>query len=203
MKSISLVIPMALALLVSAHSRTLVQPLEKAQATRPASDNLITQATQKGTDAPLIATPQDAKKAIQEGTLGKIASKASNSLRNYPSWPQIRRIGNPKIRNILERGRKLLEAGKAANGWNATRLSGFASQVDQYLKEAEAAAKSAKPTGNSPVEDCGMAKDRCNQGCHDRDAGFFCFVDCRIEYIVCLGILFHTSGREALPVKLK
>ncbi len=134
MKSISLVIALALALLVSAHSRTLVQTPEKAQATRLASDNLITQATQKGTDAPLIATPQEAKKAIQEGTLPQIASKASSSLRTYPTSTQVRNIGNPKIRSILERGRKLLEAGKAAKGWNATRLSGFASQVDQYLK---------------------------------------------------------------------
>ncbi len=196
MKSIILVIALALALLVSAHSRTLAQTLEKAQATRPASDNLITQATQKRTDAPLLATPQDAKKAIQEGTLGQIASKASNSLRTYPSSPQIRNIGNAKIRSILERGRKLLEAGKAAKGWNATRLSGFASQVDQYLKEAEAAANSAKlKNENTPREDCAATKDKCNQGCHDRDAGFFCFLDCRLNYLICLaGTLFNTSS---------
>src|SRR5688500_5634109 len=63
-------------------------------------------------NALLIATPQDAKKAIQQGILGPIALKASSSLRNYPSSAQIRRIGNPRIRKILERGRSLLEAGK-------------------------------------------------------------------------------------------
>lgn len=192
MKSISLVNALALVLLVSAHSRTLVQNPGNAQATRLASDNLISQATQKRADAPLIATPQDAKKAIQEGTLDQIASKASSSLRNYPSSAQIRRIGNPRIRKILERGRSLLEAGETANRWNATRLSGFASQMDQYLKEAEVVANSTKlKNENTPTEDCGLAKDRCNQRCHDRDAGYFCFFDCRLEYLVCLaGTIF-------------
>src|SRR5688500_16122939 len=120
MKSIILVIALALSLPVSGHSRTHVQTLAKAQATRPASDSLITQTTQKRAEATLIATPQDAKKAIQEGALDQIALKASSSLRTYPSSAQVRNIRNPKIRSILERGRKLLEAGKAAKGWNAT-----------------------------------------------------------------------------------
>ena len=192
MKRISLVIALALALLVSAHSRT----LEIAQATRPASDNLITQATQKRTNASLIAAPQDARKAIQQGILGPIASKANNSLKNYPSSAQIRRIGNPRIRKILERGRSLLEAGTAAKGWNATRLSGFARQVDQYLIEAEAVANSTKlKNENTPAEDCGFAKDRCNQRCHDQDANYFCFLDCRLEYLACLaGSIFKSAG---------
>lgn len=195
MKSISLAIALALVLLVSAHSRTLVQNPESAQAARLALDHLISQATQKRTDATLIATPQDAKKAIQEGALDQIALKASSSLRTYPSSAQVRNIGNPKIRSILERGRKLLEAGKAAKGWNATRLIRFASQVDQYLKEAEAAAKSSKPKDTTPAEDCGLAKDRCNQRCHDRDAGYFCFLDCRLEYLACLaGSIFKSAG---------
>ena len=196
MKSISLVIALALVLLVSAHSRTLVQNPENAQATRLASDHLISQATQKRTNALRIATPQDAKKAIQEGILGPIASKANNSLKNYPSSAQIRRIGNPRIRKILERGRSLLAVGKAAKGWNATRLSGFASQVDQYLIEAEAVANSTKlKNENTPTEDCGLAKDRCNQRCHDQDANYFCFLDCRLEYLACLaGSIFKSAG---------
>lgn len=185
MKSISLVVALALAFLISTHSRTPGQTNEKAQTT---SDNLSTQATPKRADAPRIRTSQEAKKAIQEGILGPIALKASNSLSNYPSSPQIRRIGNPRIRNILERGRNLLEAAKTANRWNAIRLSGFASQLDQYLKEAEAAAKSAKPTRETtPTEDCAAARDKCNQRCHDRDASYWCFFNCRLEYLVCLG----------------
>jgi hypothetical protein len=195
MKRLSQIVLIVLALLISAHSQTLVQNPESAQATRLASDNLISQATQKRTDATLIATPQDAKRAIEEGALNQIASKASSSLRTYPSSAQVRNIGNPKIRSILERARKLLEAGKAAKGWNATRLRGFASQVDEYLKEAEAAAKSSKPKDTTPAEDCGLAKDRCNQRCHDRDAGYFCFLDCRLEYLACLaGSIFKSAG---------
>jgi len=155
------------------------------QAARLASDNLITQATQKGTDAPLIATPQDAQKAIQGGILRRIASTANNSLRNYPSLRQIRNIEDPKIRSILERGRNLLEAGKAATRWNATRLSDFASHVDQYTKEAEAVKNSGGPT---PREDCGAAKDRCRNRCDaDKDSDYWCYFDCRLEYVVCLG----------------
>jgi hypothetical protein len=136
---------------------------------------------------------QEAQKAIQKGIPNKIASTANNSLRNYPSPPQIRNIEDPKIRIILERGRKLLEAGKAATRWNATKLSDFAIQVDRYLKEVEAAAKSNRPKGNTPQEDCGAAKDRCNQRCHDRDASYFCFLDCRFEYAACLaGTIFRS-----------
>lgn len=147
-------------------------------------------------DALRIATPHDARKAIQEGILGPLASKANNSLKNYPSSAQIRRIGNPRIRKILERGRSLLEVGKAAKGWNATRLSWFARQVDQYLIDAEAVANSTKlKNENTPAEDCGLAKDRCNQRCHDRDAGYFCFLDCRLEYLACLaGSIFKSAG---------
>lgn len=195
MKSISLVIVLALVFLVSAHSRTLVRNPENAQATRLVSDNLISQVTQKRADAPLLITPQDAKKAIQEGALDQIALKASSSLRTYPSSAQVRNIRNPRIRSILERGRKLLEAGKAAKGWNAIRLRLFASQVDQYLKEAEAAAKSNKPKETTPAEDCGLAKDRCNQRCHDIDGSYFCFLDCRLEYLACLaGSIFKSAG---------
>lgn len=196
MKSISLVIVLALVLLVSAHSRTLVQNPENAQATRLVSDNLISHVTQKRADAPLLVTPQDAKKAIQQGILGRIASKASNSLRTYPSSLQIRKIGDPRIREILARGRSLLEAGKTANRWNATRLRGFASQMDQYLKEAEVVANSTKlKNENTPAEDCGFAKDRCNQRCHDIDGSYFCFLDCRLEYLACLaGSIFKSAG---------
>jgi hypothetical protein len=187
MKRITMILiaTLTLALLVYAQSRTTVRTSEKAQAARLASDNLITQATQKGTDAPLIATPQDAQKAIQGGILGRIASTANNSLRNYPSLRQIRNIEDPKIRSILERGRNLLEAGKAATRWNATRLSDFASQVDQYTKEAEAVKNSG---GSTPQEDCGAAKDRCVTRCNEKiDPGYWCYFDCRLEYMACLG----------------
>jgi hypothetical protein len=169
---------------------SLVLPFVSAPAQTPQSKTSSRTAT-GGANASLIATPQDAKRAIQEGILGSIASKARSSLRNYPSPAQIRRIGNPKIRNVLERGRNLLEAAKSANRWNPTRLSGFASQVDQYLKEAEAAANSSKPM-REQREDCAATKDKCNQGCHDRDAGYFCFFDCRLNYLICLaGTIFN------------
>ena len=203
MKRITMILiaTLTLAMLVYAQSRTPVQTPEPAQATRLAADNLITQAPQKRTTGPLIATPQDAQKAIQEGILGQLATKANTSLRNYPSAPKIRNITNPKTRGILERGRNLLETGKAANSWNATQLSGFANQLDQFLKEAEAAVKAAKPNNNGGTsqENCGAAKDRCNQRCHDRDAGYFCFFDCRLEYYTCLaGTIFLTSGGGVL-----
>ena len=174
---------------------SLVLPLVSVLGQTPQSKTSSRTATGSA-DALLIATPQDAKKAIQQGILGPIASKASNSLRSYPSSLQIRKIGNPRIRKILARGRNLLEAGTAAKGWNATRLSGFASQLDQYLKEAEAVVNSTKlKNENTPREDCAATKDKCNQGCHDRDAGYFCFFDCRLNYLICLaGTLFNTSS---------
>ncbi len=172
-----LIATLTLALLVYAQSGTLV--------------------TQKGTAAQRIATPQDAQKAIQQGILGQLAAKVNTSLKTYPSSTQISKIANPKTRNILEQGRRLLEAGKTTSGWNATQLSNFANQVEQHLKDAEAAVKAAKPNnnGDTPQADCGAAKDKCNQGCHNKDAGYFCFFDCRLEYYVCLaGSLFKGSG---------
>lgn len=145
----------------------------------------------------LIATPQDARKAIQQGILGRIASNAGNSLRTYPSSAQVTRIGNSRIRQILERGRSLLEAGKAAKGWNATRLIGFSSQMDQYLKEAEAVRNSTKlKNENTPTEEwCAAQRDECERRCIDQGPDPSCSFDCRIAYMACLaGNLFHTSS---------
>jgi hypothetical protein len=181
LKHITLVLiaTLTLALLVYAQSRT---PL-----------------TQKGTAAPHIATQQDAQKAIQQGVLGQLATKANNSLRSYPSAPQISKVGNSKNRRILERGRSLLEAGKAATSWNATQLTSFANQLDQYLKDAEATVTALKNNGDTDTTDtekCGLAKDRCNQRCHNKDAGYWCFVDCRLEYLSCLaGTIFGIAMR--------
>lgn len=176
MKRISMVLALALVALVSAYSRTPYQSKgQKAQTT--------TQSKQ-----------QEAQKAIQEGALGRIASTANNSLRRYPSSPQIRNIRNPKIQSVLERGRKLLEAGKAATGWNAAQLSDYANQVDRYLKEAEAVALDNN-TGGTKQEECGRAKDRCRDSCDAQDAGYFCYFDCRLEYMVCLGgTIFNISS---------
>ena len=176
MKRISMVLALALVALVSAYSRTPFQ--SKGQKVQ----------------SPTQSRQQEAQKAIQEGIPRRIATTANNSLRNYPSSTQIRNIGNPKKRSILERGRKLLEAGKAATGWNATQLSDYANQVDQYLKEAQAVARDNNPTGGTQQEECGKAKDRCNDRCHARDAGYFCFFDCRLEYLTCLaGTIFLTA----------
>ena len=178
MKHITMILiaTLSLALLVYAQSRTPV--------------------LQKGTEAQRIATPQDAQKAIQQGILSQLAAKANNSLKSYPSAPRIRNIANSKNRSLLEQGRTLLEAGKAASSWNATQLSNFANQLDLYLKDAEVVAKALKNNGDTtPTEDCGLAKDRCNQRCHNKDAGYWCFVDCRLEYLSCLaGTIFLKSG---------
>lgn len=145
----------------------------------------------------LIATPQAARKAIQQGILGRIASNAGNSLRTYPSSAQIRKIGNSRIRQILERGRSLLEAGKTANRWNATRLSGFASQLDQYLKDAEAVANSTKLKNEHPREEnCAALRLICSQRCLD-EGGIdpYCEWDCAMKYMNCLvGGLSNTSS---------
>jgi hypothetical protein len=188
MKRITMILmaTLMLAVLVYAQSRTAVQPAASVPAA-PSSTASKTQAAQKGTVAPLTATPQEAQKAIQRGILSRVAATANKSLKTYPSPSQIGKVADSKIRSTLERGRKLLETGKTATTWNATQLSGFASQVDQNLKEVEATAKALKNNGGTtPQEDCGAAKDRCNQKCHDNDGGYFCFVDCRWEYLACL-----------------
>jgi hypothetical protein len=57
-----------------------------------------------------------------------------------------------------------------------------------------------RPNPPSPMEillrkKTGAAKDKCNARCHARDAGYFCFFDCRLEYIACLaGTLFKAGG---------
>ncbi len=166
MKRISMVIIQAFATLVSAYSRTPYQ--SKGQ-----NAQMLTQSRQN-----------EAQKAFQEGILSRIASTANNSLRKFPSSPQIENIENPQVRRILERGRKLLEAGKAATEWNVTQLIDFAS--DQYIKEAEAVANSNQATAKTSQEECGVAKDKCYRVCHRQDKGYFCFFDCRLEYMACL-----------------
>jgi hypothetical protein len=180
------------ALLVYLQSGTLVQASHNPQATRLASYNSITPATQKA-DAPVFATPQDAQEAIQQGILGQIAAKASKPRRNYPSAAQVRNIQDPKMRSIVERGLNLLKAGKAATRWNATQLREYAGQVDQFIKEAEA----AKPKGQGPTpqEVCHQALENCNHECRAGGGGYWCFFDCRLEYLACvIGTVTGTTG---------
>jgi hypothetical protein len=134
----------------------------------------------QGDDAAQTAKHQiGAQRAIQNGILGRIAAKANHTLKKLPSASPFRNA-NPRDRIYLEKGRKLLEAGKSATRWNATQLINYAYQLEQY--EAEARANVSK----TAQEKCGDAKDSCNRKCHANDDGYFCFLDCRLEYVTCL-----------------
>jgi hypothetical protein len=40
--------------------------------------------------------------------------------------------------------------------------------------------------GGSCTAICNSEKDDCNNGCDGRDAGYFCYFDCRLTYVACL-----------------
>jgi len=149
---------------------------------RVASLNLI---QQRRAEAKVIVTTQDAQKAIDEGILNQITSKTNELLKDSPSAAKVKAVKDLKRRSIVERGLKLLKYGRTANAWNAAQLRNFSGQIDQFITDAEAVAKPVS-SGPTPQEDCAAAKDRCNEKCHATGGGYFCFVDCRLEYVACL-----------------
>ncbi len=137
----------------------------------------------QGTDA--AKQQSDAQRAIENGILGRIAALANNTLKKLPSTSPFKNA-NPRERIYLEKGRKLLEAGKSATRWNATQLINYANQLERY--EAEAGANVSKTV----QEACGKAKDRCYRQCHANKDHIGCFLDCRFEYLACL--IFSGGG---------
>lgn len=122
------------------------------------------QTKDSNTQTPTLSKEQDAQKAIQNGELTRIVTASNKLLKDYPTTTQINKIEDSKIRSMMERGRKLLEAGKSATRWNAGQLGDYSGQLQQYTQDA------AKTVGTIMGEiacrsSCSLKENSCKNSC--------------------------------------
>lgn len=154
------------------------------------------QSKDPNTQTPTPSKEQDAQKAIQNGELNRIMATCNQLLKDYPTTTQINKIDDSKIRSIMERGRKLLDAGKSANGWNARQLSDYSGQLQQYTQDA------AKVKGNTVGKlvcgiNCGLKENSCKNGCVFGTATEIssCKFYCAVNGLICsMGCKSGTKG---------
>lgn len=126
--------------------------------------------------------------AIDTGILTKIVSSSAMSLRSYPTSSQLQGV-DPKIVTLLERGRKLLEAGRSASTFTAAQLKDYAGQVDLYQKEVMALKSTGDTTGTGQtcVTKC---LDEYNQCKRENSCEYsiicLCCIPCSIQYSGCV-----------------
>lgn len=135
---------------------------------------------------------QAAQKAIENGALSRIVTSANEVLKKSPSTAQLKKIENPTLRTHLEQGRKLIEAGKSAAGWNAVQLVEYQQQVEQNAKSIGGvfkglAAKVKIQMQNSCVNTCDNNLAGCLSTCNNlpifKDQ---CAASCYMSSIGCL-----------------
>ncbi len=154
------------------------------------------QSKDSNTQTPTLSKEQDAQKAIQNGELTRLVAASNKLLKDYPTTTQIDKIDDPKIRSIVERGRKLLEAGKSANGWNARQLSDYSGQLQQHTQDA---AKAKGTTVGNVVcgITCGLKENSCKNGCIFGTATEIsnCKFFCAVNGLICsMGCKTGTKG---------
>lgn len=135
-------------------------------------------------------TPSRQPDDPSDGSLQRVAATANVALKNYPTAAQVKELDDPQARRLLERGRKLLEAGQAAAGWNTARLINQADQVEQFVKDAKAF-QSTKSTTNFCVPGCDGQKTQCQKFCN---GSVGCLIQCNYKWIECF-------SRCWIPVK--
>lgn len=135
---------------------------------------------------------QAAQKAIENGALSRIVTSANEVLKKYPTVEQLRKIENATLRTHLEQGRKLIEAGKTAAGWNAVQLVAYQEQVEQNAKSIGGvfkglAAKVKIQQQNSCINTCDNNLAGCLSTCGNlpvfKDQ---CIASCYMTSIGCL-----------------
>lgn len=67
-----------------------------------------------------------------------------------------------------------------AHSWNANDIASYG----RALELVEATFEFAAP--KSPTRTCGEEKNLCVEKCDIKDGGYFCYFDCRLEYVTCL-----------------
>jgi hypothetical protein len=83
------------------------------------------------------------------------------------------------LANLLSATRVLMAECALANSWDKEEAASYARVFDF----AEVALESVARTKQS---ECGAAKTVCVEVCRTTEGGYFCYVDCRLEYITCL-----------------
>jgi hypothetical protein len=118
--------------------------------------------------------------------IAKMAAVLSASL---PDRTTCNKMADPRKAYLLSTLRDFAAECTLANSWSDTEARSYGKTLDIFVAVSQYFIL-AKDNDTTPTEgeNCSAALDRCNKNCHaDTDAGYWCFVQCRMEYVVCLG----------------
>lgn len=110
--------------------------------------------------------------------IAKRAAALGAMLSGESTYPN---LADQKVANLLSVTRGLMAECALANSWDKAEAASYARAID-FAEAAFEFATSAEP---EKASSCGAAKKVCVRECDDED-GYFCYFDCRLEYISCL-----------------
>ena len=109
-----------------------------------------------------------------------IAKKAAVLCASLPDEVSCTNMDDQRLASLLSATRSLMAECTLANNWDRADALSY----DRALALAEVAFEFA--TAERDAAGCGAAKKVCREQCDFEDGGYFCYFDCRLEYVTCL-----------------
>jgi len=110
----------------------------------------------------------------------RIAKRAAVLFALLPDEQISHSLTDRKVANLLLATRSFAAECTLAVSWTMEKIVSYNTGLELAEAALEFAAASTKQA------ECGAAKKTCRTICDINDEGYFCYFDCRLEYVVCL-----------------
>jgi hypothetical protein len=120
-----------------------------------------------------------------------IAKKAAVLCASLPDEVSCKNMADQKLASLLSATRSLMAECTLANNWDRAEAASY----DRALALAEVAFEFAT-SAERDAAGCGRAKTVCREQCDVEDGGYFCYFDCRLEYVTCLASVVVAGRKE-------
>lgn len=121
----------------------------------------------------------------------RIAKRAAVALAGLPEVGSDN--GDEKKAALISGLRSLFAELSLAGTWDLEDAKSYERTLDFVEVALEYAVAGSGRVAEQTAANCGAAKRTCNTQCHEEDGSYWCFVDCRIEYGVCLASVITGS----------
>ena len=111
----------------------------------------------------------------------RIAKRAVVLCASLPDELSCQTMPDQKVAHLLSATRALMAEFTLANNWDKAEAASY----ERALDLAEVAFEFATSAVPEKASGCGAEKRVCVERCDNED-GYFCYFDCRLEYITCL-----------------
>jgi hypothetical protein len=132
-------------------------------------------------------------------TKKRIAKKAAVLCASLPDELTCKALTNRNAADFLSAMRAFMAECTLANSWDREDFASYSKGLELVEVSFELGS-SMKPVTTTPQSTCGDAKRDCVNGCDNEDAGYFCYFDCRLEYVTCLIGSVIVSVRNQISV---